>query len=154
MTEPAQPTKLDEARDALHAALVATMAACGWGPERADRLPPRQIVAPQGWVDAPTLGNTAAANVPAGTIAATFPVCVSVDGANREQVAMVDRLLAHGWQQLDAVDRARVLTAGPQFLELPSGAETRAVVFSVQVTLLARTLCSGSITDSHEAPAP
>lgn len=144
-------TKLDEARDRLHAALDEVMTALGWA-DRTDRLPPRQIVAPFGWVDAPTLSNAAQANVPAGSIVATFPVCVSVDGLPREQVALLDRLLAYGWQQLDAVERARVITAGPQFLELPSGAETRAVVFSVQVTLQARTLCSGTLTQSHEAP--
>lgn len=152
MTEPAPAvTKLDEARAKLHAALLETMAAVGWT-GRADSLPPRSLVAPFGWVDAPTLANASQAGVPAGIIAATFPVAVAVDGLPREQLALLDNLLAYGWQFLDAVERAHVITAGPQFLELPSGQETRAVVFSVQVNLQARTLCSGTLTDSNTAP--
>lgn len=163
MTEPAETTKrtrLDDARDVLHGALVRTMAACGWPAERAHRLPPRQVVAPMGWVDAPTLsqGNTSGVS----TVMATFPVAVTVDGADQQQVQQLDRLLAHGYAELDQVklpsDRpgadgpvCRVLTAGPQFLDV-GGVETRAVVFSVQLTLQVRTLCSGAVTASDEAP--
>lgn len=159
MTEPiVEPTKLDEAREKLHAALLETMAAVGWA-ARADALPPRSIVSPWGWVDAPTLSNQAQAEVPAGALAATFPVVITTDGLTREQVALLDRLLAHGWDKLSAVQlgtgtRARVISAGPQFLELPSGQETRAVVFSVQITLQARTLCSGTVTASNDSGAP
>lgn len=155
MTDPTPPalpaTKLDEIRAALFAALQETMAACGWA-GRADQFPPRQIAAPWGWVDAATLASATQPGVPAGSVVATIPVCVALDGASREQVEAVDRLLAHGFQHLDRVERVRVTTAGPQFIELPSGQETRAVVFQVRGTLQARTLCSGSITDSNQAP--
>lgn len=151
--EPAAPTKLDETRTALHAALVATMAACGWPAERAHPLPPRQIVPPMGWVDAPTLsqGNVGGA----AAVLVTFPVAISLDGADQEQVKQLDKLMAHGWAALETKLPSghvpRILTAGPQFLDV-GGIETRAVVFSVQVTLQVRTLCSASVTASDEAP--
>lgn len=137
-------TRLDSARVALHQALAETMAACGWA-GRAEALPPRQIVPPMGWVETPTLAPGGA-----GQITATFPVAVVVDGTSKEQTAQLDALLAHGWQHLGAVERARVLTAGPQLLETGAG-QTGAVVFSVQVTLLVRTLCGGAVTDSDNA---
>lgn len=150
MTSPTPATRLDDARTELHTALVATMAAAGWPAATAVPLPPALITAPMGWVDAPTLARGTESNG-AGTITATFPVAVAVDGTDSRQVQQLDRLLAHGWDLLSKVPRARVLTAGPQWLETPSGQETRGVVFSVQVTLLVRTLCSGSVTGSDEA---
>jgi len=158
MTAPAGTTKLDQARVELHRALVDVMAACGWPAERAHPLPPRQIVSPTGWVDAPRLQDVSTEG--ARALTATFPVAVALDGADREQVQQLDKLLAHGWTALEAVkvpgDRpgashtARVLTAGPEFLDV-GGIETRAVVFSVRLTLHVRTLCSGPATPSDEA---
>lgn len=160
MSDPAAPTRLDAARAALHPAVVETMAACGWPAERALPLPPRQITTPMGWVDAPRLQLASLDG--ARTVTATFPVAFTVDGADREQVQQLDRLLAYGWAALERVrvpgDRPgtehvpRVLTAGPEFLDV-GGIETRAVVFSVQLTLQVRTLCSGAVTASDQAPS-
>jgi len=155
MTGPAPRTKLDDTRDALHAALVRTLAAAGWGPERAHRMPPRQPVAPCGWVDAFTLSQGHTEEVP--MTAATVPVVLLVDGASPDQVARLDVLMAHGWVELTAAATKpfgpAILTAGPDTIDL-GGAETRAVVFQVQVPLMVRTLCHSTLTPSDGAPSP
>lgn len=140
------PTRLDEARDALYAALQRVWVGLGWPAERAHRIPPRQMFTPAAWVDVPTVHQ--APTERGRAVAATFPVVFVTDGSQDAQVNLQDRLLAHAWQQLDAVKfgeegrqhRATVQTAGPEEVDT-GGAITRGLVFRVQVGLQTQTLC-------------
>jgi hypothetical protein len=154
MTDPAQPmpgenlppTKLDEWRDALYQALRTVWTELGWPAERAHRIPPKRLQTPAAFVDVPTIHQ--APSERARAVAATFPVVFLVDGDQDSQVRLQDKLLAHGWQQLDDVrmgepgrqQRAIVQTAGPEDVDM-GGALTRGLVFRVQVGLQTQTLC-------------
>ena len=150
MTAPTPPaTKLDEAQAALTAALrdvLADLDGADWS-ARVEDTPPWMPVPPMGWVDVPTVAPSGQ-----GMVTATFPVAVAVDGSEKAQVRQLVRILARGWATFPSVKlagmAARILTAGPQFIETGAG-ETRGVVFSVQLDLQARTLCSGSTTASN-----
>lgn len=150
MTGPTPPaTKLDEAAALLTDALrdvLRDLDGVDWS-ARVEAIPPWQPVTPMGWVDVPTVAPAGS-----GIVSATFPVVVAVDGSEKVQVRQLRTILARGWDAFPKVSvggmAARVLTAGPQFIETGAG-ETRGVVFSVQVDLQARTLCHGSITASN-----
>jgi hypothetical protein len=126
------PTLLDEARDALYAALQRVWVALGWPEERAERLPPATVRAPAAWVDVPVMHQ--APTEGGQTFAATFPVVFVVDGAEQSQVEMQDKLLAYGWQQLDRVklgDPGRqrgvlVQSFGPEDVDTGGGGGARA----------------------------
>lgn len=141
------PTKLDEARAALHAALQLTMADCGWPAERAYPIPPTQgPLSPAAWVDIPTLH--VAATESAGGVAATFPVVLTVNGSEAAQLRALDVYLASAWTRLEAADTprpARPQTAGPEDVAV-GGTTVRGLVIRVQVTLLSRTLCQQTLT--------
>lgn len=150
MTAPIDsPTKLDQLRAELRGALVKTMEAVGWPAERVHLFPPRQTVTPTAWVDVPTLAQTNMGGAPG--IAATFPVCIAVDGLAADQVAKLDQVMARGVDNLLGVGDLTLLTAGPDWIDLTGmGAPTRALVFQVQRVVLLRTLCTGTITPSND----
>jgi hypothetical protein len=145
-----QPTALDVVRLGLAAAMVKTMAVLGWPEERVHAYPPRQPTAPTVWVDVGTLAQSNVGGAPGLTL--TIPVCVAVDGITDEQVRQLDKLMAYGVTHLEAADvgdqrgHPKVLTVGPDSIDLGTGYPTRALVFQVQHTLLLRTLCTGTIT--------
>lgn len=151
MTEPMPgeqlaATALDDARDALYAALKLVWTGLGWPAERAHRLPPRQLVTPAAWVDVPTVHQ--APTETARAVAATFPVVFVTDGSQDSQVRLQDRLLAYGWHHLAAVrigdagrqHRATVLSGGPEDVDTGTAIH-RGLVFRVQVGLQTQTLC-------------
>jgi hypothetical protein len=149
MTEP-QPDALTVARRALHAGVVAILERADWPAERAHEGLPRQMVSPAGWVDVPTLTPS---TEPSGvrTVLATFPVLFTTDGLESSQAVAQDVLLAHGWDVLSAVrlpgverSAVSVATAAPAMIDV-AGVEARGVNFTVQVRLLARTLCPATI---------
>lgn len=149
------PTKLDDARDALHAALARVWTALGWPAERAHRLPPRQLVPPAAWVDVPTVHQ--AATERGQSTGATFPVVFVTDGSQDSQVRLQDRLLAYAWQELAAVTvgepgrapRVIVQTAGPEDVDMGGGV-TRGLVFRVQVPLQLQTLCPQPLAQNDD----
>ena len=152
MTDPTTPpaNALAEARELLHAALVRVFEAVGWSPERATAYPSLTINTPGGWVDAPTLSKQGHGLV------ATFPIVVAVDGNDRGQVARVDAVIAAGWEALENTRAANgavvdVLTAGPDDIDI-GGPTTRAVTFSAQIAVAARTLCPEMLTRSNDTP--
>jgi hypothetical protein len=153
------PTLLDEARDALYAALQRVWVALGWPEERAERLPPATVRAPAAWVDVPVMHQ--APTEGGQTFAATFPVVFVVDGAEQSQVEMQDKLLAYGWQQLDRVklgDPGRqravlVQTFGPEDVDT-GGVMARALVARVQIPLQTRTLCRQTLVQDDGEGTP
>lgn len=138
------PTKLDDARAALFEALQLVWTALGWPADRATAWPPRQLVTPCAWVDVPTLHQ--APTESARAMAATYPVVFLTDGAQESQVILQDRLLAHAWDQLDAVKvgqhRVTVQSAGPEDIEVAPGSFVRGLAIRVQLPLATQTLCS------------
>lgn len=152
MTDPApEPgNRLHDARDLLHGVVAGVLGQLGWDAERAHRWPPRQTVAPCGWVDVPTVGTVTDGNTTG--VAATFPVLFAINGDDQAQVQQQDQLLSYGWDTLNdastGAQRVRVLTAGPADIDV-GGAVLRGVVFSVQVRLLVRTLCPTTLTSDQ-----
>jgi len=152
MTDPIEPpgNAIAEAREVLHAALVKAFARCGWSPERAEPYSPATIRTPGGWVDAATVSRQGHGMI------ATFPIVVSVDGTDRGQLKRLDAVQAAGWELLSAArlpngSLVDLLAAGPDDVDL-GGFTTRAVVFSAQVTIAARTLCPSALTASDDTP--
>jgi hypothetical protein len=149
------PTVLDEARDALYAALQRVWSALGWPPDRAERLPPATVRAPAAWVDVPVMHQ---APTEAGqTFAATFPLVFVVDGAEQAQVQLQDRLLAYGWQELAGVKlRQRLVlvqTFGPEDVDT-GGVMARGLVARVQVPLQTQTLCRQTLVQDDGERIP
>ena len=148
-------TALDDARDALYAALRLVWTSLGWPAERAHRVPPRQVTTPAAWVDVPTIHQ--APTERAQAVAATFPVVFAVDGSQDAQVKLQDRLLAYGWHHLAAVrlgaegrqSRAIVQTGGPEDVDV-GGAVQRGLVFRVQIGLQTQTLCPQPLVQDDE----
>lgn len=142
------PNALAEARDLLHAQLVATFERVGWSPERARRLPLFPVVVPGGWVDAATVSRQGHG------IVATFPLILAVDGTDEKQVERLDALTAILWELLYAAKfrgaAVDVLTAGLDDLDLGAGVNTRAVTVTAQVPLAVRTLCPTALTSSND----
>lgn len=159
MSAPVLPaTKLDDARDALYAALQAVWVAVGWPAERAHRLPPggATVAVPAAWVDMPVLHQAPSQNVRG--MAATFPLVFVTDGSSDAQVAMQDRLLAYGWHTLDRVKvgghRVILQTFQPEQVETGTAA-ARGLVLRVQVTLRTETLCQQPLVqETDEGTAP
>jgi hypothetical protein len=153
---PEQPaTVLDEARTALYEALQRVWVALGWPAERADQWPPSAVRSPAAWVDVPVVHQ---APTEAGqTFAATFPVVFVVDGTEQAQVAMQDRLLAYGWQELDAVKVHQrgvlVQTFGPEDVDT-GGVLARGLVARVQIPLQTRTLCPQRLVQDDAEGTP
>lgn len=149
------PTKLDDARAELYAALRRVWVALGWPADRASLLPPRQAVPPCAWVDVPVLHQSPTAE--ARSMSATFPVVFVVDGSEEQQVKLQDRLLAHAWDQLAAVKvgphRAIVQTGGPDEVEVSAGI-LRGLVFRVQVPLQVQTLCPQPLARDNDEGTP
>lgn len=157
-----EPDRLTAARTALHEALrsmfaaLATEAAtdpesvAGWHPDRAHLHVPRQLVAPAGWVEVPTVHQSPTAA--SGGLSATFPVFVALDGEDRAQAEAQDLILSRGWDALAAVKvhqtRVTVQTAGPGEVDV-GGTTARGVVFSVQVSLMRSTWCSTPIVPAQ-----
>ncbi len=140
-------TKLDDTRAALHAALVLAMADCGW-PGRAEPTVPDQARPPVGWVDVPTMHQ--APTERARAVALTFPVFVAFDGSQRAQVALLDAMLAHGWQRLSAAGtqyQTIVQSAGPEDVDV-GGTVVRALMFRVQTTVQTQTLCPQTLAQT------
>lgn len=155
MTAPAlPPTRLDDARDGLHAALSAVWSALGWPAERAHRLPPggTTVATPAAWVDMPVLHQSPSQDVRG--MSATFPLVFVIDGSTDAQVAMQDRLLAYGWETVAAVKvnghRVIVQTFQPEQVE---GAG-RGLVLRVQVPLRVETLCRQPLVQLTEEGTP
>lgn len=142
MSEPTPETdKLSAARALLHGALADLMTAMGWDPRRASLFVPRQLVTPAGWIETPTVAQAPAPSA----AAATFQVFVALDGNVAAQVQAQDALLSRGWDAFRALDQTTVQTAGPGEVDV-GGTVARGVVFTVQVRILARTLCPQTIT--------
>jgi hypothetical protein len=142
---------LHDARDALFTAgrqllteLAELLPESGFHADRMQRWPGRKQNVPGGWVDVPTLARFVDRNGVAG-VAATFPVLFPLDGDNQAQVQLQDLILSRGWDLLDAGQRTTVQTVGPAEIDTGGGA-ARGVVFTVQVRLLASTLCPQRIT--------
>lgn len=152
MTTPTEPPSnaIADAREALHGALVKAFERCGWSPERAQPYSPATIAAPMGWVDAATVSRQGHGLI------ATFPVVVAVDGTDRGQLKRLDAVQAATWELLTATrlpngSLVDLLTAGPDDVDL-GGFTTRAVVFTAQVSIAARTLCPSALTASDDTP--
>lgn len=152
MTSPTTPPSnaIADARAVLHAALVAAFRRCGWSPERAEAYPPATIRTPGGWVDAATVSRQGHG------VIASFPIVVAVDGTERGQLERLDAVQAAAWELLSAArlpngSLVDLLTAGPDDVDL-GGFTTRAVVFSAQVSIAARTLCPSALTASDDTP--
>ena len=91
-------------------------------------------------------------------MSATFPVVLVTDGSSDQQVRLLDKLLAHAWDQLAAVKvgpyRAIVQTGGPEDVDT-GGATARGLVFRVQVPLQVQTLCPQPLVqDIDEGATP
>jgi hypothetical protein len=152
MSDPLEPpaNAVAEAREVLHAVLVATFARCGWSRERATAYFPGSITPPCGWIDAATVSRQGAG------VIATFPIVLAVDGTDRGQLRRLDAAQAAGWELLSAARLPNgslidLLTVGPQDIDL-GGISTRGVVFSAQVGIAARTLCPTALTASDDTP--
>jgi hypothetical protein len=147
---------LHDARGLLHAAgvqlledLDTVLPGKGFTGDRMDRWPPRQAVAPCGWVDVPAITRVVEASG-AQAVVATFPLLFPVDGDDQAQVQLQDMLMSRGWDLFAAVKLTRddgqpagsstVQSVGPADIDV-GGSVLRGVVFSVQVRLLVRTLC-------------
>lgn len=145
------PTKLDDARAALYAALQLVWTGLGWPAERADPLPPSAVRAPSAWVDVPVLHQSPTAD--SRGMSATFPLVFLTDGSEQAQVRLQDKLLAHAWDQLAAVKlgghRVIVQTGGPDDVDV-GGAIVRGLVFRVQVPLRTETLCPQPLVQTSE----
>lgn len=154
MTEPLElpANALGDARTLLHGALAATFTRLGWTAEgRVQLYPQLTPVTPGAWVDAATL------SVQGAGLTATFPLIVTVDGTDREQVRRLDAVTAVCWELLEAITLPngsvlQMLTAGPDQIDL-GGPSVRAVTFAVQVPIGPRTLCPTALTESGE-PTP
>jgi hypothetical protein len=153
------PTALDDARAALFEAVQRIWVALGWPAERAEQWPPTTVRAPAAWVDVPVMHQ--APTQAGATFAATFPVVFAVDGGEQQQVELMDRLLAYGWQELDAVrigpaggQRAVIVqTFGPEDVDT-GGALVRGLVARVQVPLQTRTLCRQKLAQDDGEGTP
>jgi hypothetical protein len=150
MTSPTEPppNALDDARTLLHAALERVFGVVGWSKERASKYPSLTVVTPGGWVDAATVSRQGHG------VIATFPIVIAVDGNDRGQVARIDAVTAAGWELFTATTMpngslVELLTAGPDDIDI-GGPTTRAVTFSAQITLAARTLCPEALTRSDD----
>jgi len=148
-------TRLDEVRAALYAALRLVWAGLGWPAEAASPRPPTRLVPPAAWVDVPTQHQSPAE---VRAMSATFPVVLVTDGSSDQQVRLLDKLLAHAWDQLAAVKvgpyRAIVQTGGPEDVDT-GGATARGLVFRVQVPLQVQTLCPQPLVqDIDEGATP
>jgi hypothetical protein len=159
MSEPLElpANALDDARQLLHAELVAAFARVGWESERVHALPLLPAPVPGGWVDLPTVSTQGAG------VVATFPLVIAVDGARAEQIRRLDALTAIVWERLRAVtiptdaprlsrgSTLQLLTAGLDDLDLGT-ANARAVTVTVQVPIAPRTLCPTALTEQETTP--
>jgi hypothetical protein len=145
------PTKLDDARADLFAALELVWTSLGWPAAAASPRPPKRLTPPGAWVDVPVLHQSPTAESRA--MSATFPVVFVTDGDSDQQVKLQDKLLAYGWHQLAAVKvaghRTIVQSGGPEDVDV-GGAIVRGLVFRVQVPLQTQTLCPQPLVQDND----
>jgi len=132
-------TRLDDTRQALHAALASALP---YAPDRAHAVPPDQIVAPCMWVDVPSI-RVDDLGRGAQFVVSTWPLYLVVDGADPVQVAWLDDGVARMWDQLDALPYTTAVAGNPTAIDAGTGVGTslRAYVITVDVQHMARTLC-------------
>jgi len=134
--------RVTEARAAVHAVLT--------GPdlpaERTHLYPQAgQYPTPCAWV-----GLASLTSVQGGGKRLTIPVVAAFDGAQHEQIKAVDAETARLADGIETVkvhgQKARLLSATTEQIG-PDGATTFAVVFTVELDLITRTLCEQTLAD-------
>lgn len=107
---------------------------------RVHDMPPENIASPCIWVDVPAVSRQDLGGRGARVLVGTWAVVLLVDGADKAQVQMLDDAAAQAWDALDQLPRTDVTGMSPQAFDI-GGPRSRGIVLTVEVTLMARTLC-------------
>ena len=120
---------------------------------RVHERPPDNVVTPCVWVDVPSVNRTDIGSRGATTLVGTWQVMLLVDGADSAQVALLDEGPARAWDAIDALPMTDVMGMSPRSFDV-GGPRTRGMVLTVEVSLMARTLCPPPPLATPSVPVP
>lgn len=145
--------RVRESRDLVEAALHTVLDELGDGLWTIDRREPQGHHPPAAWINQPTMEPGALSN---GTpiIVLTWPVTVTVDGSDDEQIDQLDELVPRLHDEFERIPQHGVTGWQPNKYTVDEEASVYGYSLTVRGDILATTLCPSQMTDEQGEPTP